>query len=326
MDPLKTSTTPKLSIGVLTYKHEAYIRQALDGVFMQKLNVDFEIVIADDCSPDNTQQIIKEYIQLYPEIKIRTIFHPKNVGMWQNCKSLFNALEGEYFALVEGDDYWTDENKLQQQLDYLETHPDYVCCFHTAKVLKEQHSNNMISFSRFPQNPVAETTTILDFLRDGNYVPTASMVQRNVFKGNFPEYIFDNRSFPDLMLHLLQSSQGKYHYIDKEMSVYRIHPGGITENKTNVRNYELMEFMIGFSNEFTQGKWHQEHQVALQKYYYWLLEGHRKAGNKAKVKEYMHKISANQQYDSGFSHNFLRKVWVEEFLPMGRQLLRFIGK
>jgi glycosyltransferase involved in cell wall biosynthesis len=298
----------KLSIAVLTYKHETYVREALDGIFMQKTDFDFEIVIADDCSPDNTQKIIEEYIERFPNVNIRTIFQPTNVGMWQNLKALLNALSGEYFAFVEGDDYWTDADKLQQQIDFLEANPDFVCCFHAATVIKDPKSKNILSFKRYPQNPVAETTTILDLLKDGNYVPSASMVQRNVFKGNFPDYIFDKRSYPDTMLHFLQASKGKYRYIDKEMSVYRINVGGITENKTKVMNFVAMEFMLLFSDEFSDAKWNKEHRAALQKYYYGLLESYRVEGDKVKIKEYMKKIKANRHFDNKYAHNFLRKV------------------
>ncbi len=315
-----------LSIAVLTYKHEAYIRQALDGVFMQKVNFNYEIVIADDCSPDGTREIIQEYIDRYPQKNIRTIFHSQNVGMWQNVMVLLNSLEGKYFAFIEGDDYWTDENKLQQQVDFLEAHPDYVCCFHAAKVIKETASKNALTFTRYPQNPVAETTGLLDILRDGNYIPTASMVQRNVFKGNFPTYIGNKHGYPDTMIHLLHASQGKYRYLDKEMSVYRINVGGITETKSKIREYEAKVFMVEASDEFTQGKWHKEHRIAIQKSYYRLLNNFRKIGDKKKIKHYLHLIQQNKAFDPDYHPNFMRKVWLEEFVPGAKSILRLLGK
>ncbi|CAN5385080.1 hypothetical protein BH09BAC1_BH09BAC1_28980 [soil metagenome] len=316
----------KLSIAVLTYKHEAYIKQALDGIFMQKISFDSEIIFADDCSPDKTQEIILDYIQRYPERNIRTIFQPKNVGMWENARSLLNACKGEYIAILEGDDYWIDENKLQQQVDFLESNHDYVCCFHTAKVIKDEDSRNKLTFERYPTKPVAETTTIIDILNDGNYIPSASVVLRNIFKGNYPEPIFNTRSFPDAMLHLFLYNKGKYYYINKEMSVYRINVGGITEHINRIAEWEKWVYMVGQSDEFASGKWHHEHQAALQKYYYWLLNSYRATGNKVKIREYLNMIVANKEYDRNYHPNFIRKVWLEEFFPGAKYLLRLLGK
>lgn len=317
---------PVLSIAVLTYKHENYIREALDGVFMQKLNVDHEIVIADDKSPDNTQAIIKEYVEKYPDRNIRTIFQDPNVGMWQNIKTLFNALKGDYFAFVEGDDYWTDDTKLQQQLDILQADPELVCCFHAAKVIKEKESKNILKFNRYPEVAPPQITTLLDILEHGNYIPSASMLQRNVNKGNFPEYIFDKRSYPDTMLHLTQAAHGKYYYIDKEMSVYRINVGGITEDRTNIGVFLAKVHMYECSDEYTKGKWHTEHRSAIQKYYYWILDYYVKEGNRKEALKYLKLIKENKEFDKQFHINFLRKVWLEVSIPGAKALLRSLGK
>ena len=320
------ANNPVLSIAVLTYAHSKYIRQALDSVFMQKLNVSFEIVIADDMSPDNTREVINEYIEQHPDLNIRTLYQEKNVGMWQNVFDLLNALRGDYFAFIEGDDYWIDDNKLQQQLDFLMANPDHVCSFHTAKVIKEADSNNKLTFKRYPAKPVPETTGLEDLLFEGNYVPTASMVQRNVFRGNYPACMADKRVHPDVMLHFIQAAHGKYHYQDKEMSVYRINTSGVTENLTRIVELEAMVFMIERSDKLTERKWHDLHRKATQKWYYWLLNLYREAGDKVQIKKYLSLIEQNKQFDGQYHPNFIRKVWVEEFLPGGKTLLKLLGK
>lgn len=317
---------PILSIALLTYKHEKYIRETLEGIVMQKLDHSFEVVVADDASPDGTRDIINEFIEKYPQINFRTIYQEKNVGMWQNFFDLMNDLKGDYFAVVEGDDYWVDENKLQQQLDFLLANSDYVCCFHTAKVIKEEGSNNKLTFKRYPAKPVNETTGLEDVLMDGNYIPTASMVQRNVFKGAFPACLADRRVHPDLMLNLLQAAHGKYHYIDKQMSVYRINTSGVTENRSRASELEAFIFMIEESDRITNGKWHDIHMKGRQKWYYWLLDIYRDMGDKALIKKCLGLIEQGKEFDSQYHPNFIRKVWIEEFVPGGKTLLKLIGK
>lgn len=316
---------PKLSVAVLTYKHEQYVAQALDGIFMQQVDFDYEVVIADDCSPDGTRAIIEQYRAKYPD-KIRTVFPTHNLGMWENVLGLYNALEGEYYAFVEGDDYWTDPNKLQMQMDFMESHPDYVCCFHNAAVIRDGGTKNELSFNRYPEKPVNETTGLPDLLMDGNYVPTSGIMMRNVFKGNYPREIADRNVLCDTMNHFLHASKGKYHYINKDMSVYRLHPGGVTEGLSNLKKLESMIYMIGLSDNFTGQQYHATHQRALQKWYYWALNNSIELGDKARIKKYLKLIEQNREYDDHYHANFIRKVWLGNFVPGGKFLLRLFGK
>lgn len=112
------------SVICVTYNHAPYIRQALDSFLMQKTTFPYEIIIADDCSTDGTSAICAEYAAKYPD-KIRHIRGEYNVGGVENERRAIEAAQGEYVALCEGDDYWTDSKKLQKQVDFLETHSDY---------------------------------------------------------------------------------------------------------------------------------------------------------------------------------------------------------
>lgn len=112
------------SIICVTYNHAPYIRQALDSFLMQKTTFPYEIIIADDCSSDGTSAICAEYEERYPDV-IRHIRGDYNVGGVENERRAIEAAQGEYVALCEGDDYWTDPKKLQKQVDFLETHSDY---------------------------------------------------------------------------------------------------------------------------------------------------------------------------------------------------------
>ena len=128
-----------VSISIITYNQKDFIRQTLDGILMQKTNFAFEVLIHDDCSTDGTTEIIKEYEEKYPEI-IRPIYEEENQfskgkGIVRNF--IFPRVQGKYIAFCEGDDYWTDENKLQKQVDFLEANPDYTVCFHRVKKIYE---------------------------------------------------------------------------------------------------------------------------------------------------------------------------------------------
>lgn len=116
---------PVVSIGMMAYNHEKYIARAIESVLMQEVNFPFELVIAEDCSTDNTRQIVIDYQKRYPGV-IRLILHETNVGMQENSNCLRRACKGKYRANLEGDDFWIDPNKLQSQVNFLETHPDFI--------------------------------------------------------------------------------------------------------------------------------------------------------------------------------------------------------
>ena len=130
-----------VSIQCLTYNHALYIRQCLDGFVMQKTNFRFEAIVHDDASTDGTQDIIREYEKKYPDI-IKPIYQKENQyskgipGFITNLVS--SKCKGKYIAICEGDDYWIDPNKLQMQVDFLESHPEYSMCFHDVDIKAEK--------------------------------------------------------------------------------------------------------------------------------------------------------------------------------------------
>lgn len=128
-----------VSIVMITYNQERYIRQALDSILMQKVNFKYEIVIGDDCSTDSTPDILKEYYQKWAD-RIKLILRKKNIGPSKNIYDVLRKTSGDYIASLEGDDYWTDEYKLQKQYDFLEANREYMACIHDYERLYDDGS------------------------------------------------------------------------------------------------------------------------------------------------------------------------------------------
>ena len=132
------SIIPMVSVSMVTYNHQKYLRQAIEGVLMQRTTFPVQLVIGEDCSTDGTLDICIEYKNKYPE-QIKLVSHTQNVGSKQNAIDTINACEGKYIAICDGDDYWIDKNKLQRQISFLETHPEFSICCHRAQVLNEKN-------------------------------------------------------------------------------------------------------------------------------------------------------------------------------------------
>jgi glycosyltransferase involved in cell wall biosynthesis len=225
---------PLISCCVITYNHAPYIKQAIESILNQKHNYSFEIIIADDCSTDGTTGIINEYRQRYPDI-IKHITQPVNAGASKKFISLLCAARGKYIAYLEGDDYWTNNLKLQKQVDFLEQHPGYNICF----------SNVLETFSedlKDPRNVLhggsgsKATTTINDLLR-GNYIQTASVVFKNKLFPYFPEWYADLMP-GDWPLHILNAQSGNIYYDNECMCVHRNYSAGVWSTQKALKRIE----------------------------------------------------------------------------------------
>lgn len=217
----------KLSVVCITYNHEKFIRQTLDGFVMQRTEFPFEVLVHDDASTDKTADIIREYEQKYPDL-FRCIYEKEN--QWEKkdiCRDIvFPEVRGEYVALCEGDDYWTDPLKLQKQINFLETHSDYAVCFHPVAVVWEGKN---CSEDVFPSEKLIEKLGKLDYstLLKRNFIQTNSVVYRWRFGKDPLSLIPDNILPGDWFLHLLHAQTGKIGMLPEIMAVYRRHTGGI---------------------------------------------------------------------------------------------------
>lgn len=212
----------KLSVLVLTHNHEAFLAQALDSVLMQQTTFAYEIVVGEDGSTDQTRAVVEAYHRCHPD-RIQPIYQACNAGVGPNLRACFAACRGQYLALLEGDDYWTNPHKLQMQVDWLEAHSDYTMCYHDLVSLwaPPGEAPRLTPFDR----RAGERTEIhlADFLQSP---PThvSTVMLRQVY-AELPNWLFG--VYPiDLPLLLLYAAQGKVRRLPGVQSVYRVHAGG----------------------------------------------------------------------------------------------------
>lgn len=215
-----------VSVLCITYNHEKFISEAIRSFLMQKTNFKFEIIIGDDCSTDKTQSIIKFYSETYPG-RIKLIASPTNLGTHKNLINCVKQCRGRYIALCEGDDYWTNENKLQKQVDFLENNADFVICCHYHKVI---NVNNKTLYVH--PNPTPLIHTYADLLAGKQEeTKTATVVYRNIPETHqlFAAPWFFECFAGDKMFKLwaTQHTGGKIYVIPEVMSCYRNHEGGV---------------------------------------------------------------------------------------------------
>jgi glycosyltransferase involved in cell wall biosynthesis len=226
--------TPKVSVLMTTYNHAPYITQAIESVVRQQTTFTFELVIGEDCSTDQTRAVVLELQQQYPAI-IRTLLPEKNLGPHANYIQSYQACRGEYLALLEGDDYWTSDEKLQKQVDFLENHLDFAFCFHWAELF-DQESGTLSDWKYGP--PILKSFyTIDDLLEFSNFIPTCSVMTRNKLFGEFPKWYWKSR-IGDFPQHILNAQYGNIGFLDEFMAVYRAHYGGLYSSQTNIRKLQ----------------------------------------------------------------------------------------
>lgn len=234
---MSDSVIPIVSIQCLAYNHEKYIRDCLDGIVSQITNFRYEAIVHDDASTDDTQSIIREYAAKYPDI-IKSVIEKENLyskNLGRLRRVLQENLRGKYIAFCECDDYWIDRHKLQKQVDFLESHPDYSMCFHSAQIKYEVDSTSWLDCENIEDRDYSATEVFIHWT-----VPTASILcRRDAFvlfhnlKGG--ERILNG----DIALILSCMTKGKVRGFSEKMSVYRVQNGGVTYDEKAKKNRSL---------------------------------------------------------------------------------------
>ena len=226
---MNKQTKPLVSVSVVSYNHVNYIKQCLDGILMQKTTFPFEIILGEDYSSDGTRAICKNYAERFPD-KIRLPLRSRKDVIKINGKPTgrFNFIEnlktcqGNYIALCEGDDYWTDPLKLQKQVDFLENNHDVNICFTRAQLLK----NEVFSMHDIPKPFYNSAFNYIELIKHYNFIATCSVVFRKPISFEFPTWFY-KLPFGDLGIYKLVSENKEIQCIDEVMSVYRIHDNGV---------------------------------------------------------------------------------------------------
>lgn len=225
---------PLVSISCITFNHAPFIRECLDGFLMQKTNFEFEILIHDDASTDGTKEIILEYASKYPQI-IFPLLQTENQyrkglrGMMARFN--FPRSKGKYIALCEGDDFWSDDLKLQKQVNFLEENSDFSMCFHNSNRIYEIEEINK------NYNVVENKDYSIDELFLRWIAPTSSIVFKKEVVSKISEVALDKRILNgDLIIVLSSFDFGKVRGFREFMSSYRIHENGVSQKRLKEDN------------------------------------------------------------------------------------------
>ena len=243
---------PKVSVFMMAYNHAPYIAQALDSALAQQTTFTVEIVIGEDSSTDGTRNIVTDYVQRYPG-RIRALLHETNLGASRNQVLVLEACTGEYIALLEGDDFWTDPYKLQKQVDFLDEHLDYAISAHNVTIVGGDGQPTAAKTLYYAEAPF--DTYTLEELAKSNVLPTASCIYRNYFTAGpaptgVPKWL-NQAKIGDFCLHMLAARFGKIKYFHEAMGAYRVHQNGVWSVQNEVmRNAVLFDTIQLMKHEF----------------------------------------------------------------------------
>ncbi len=251
-----------VSVVMITYGHEKYIGEAINGVFMQQTDFPVELIIANDCSPDQTDEVIKSFLNKVPDnITVNYACHMKNMGMQANFIWACGKATGKYIALCEGDDYWTDPLKLQKQVDFLEDNPDFTFSMGRVNMLIEKTGeirkrkervnpqvNEMYSLKDYISAPFSQTSSFL-FRHDG--VP-------------FPEWFHHVHAGDQSLVIIKTGIYGKIKYHNDVFSFYRMNQASVTNTKSAKKIFKQFDETLNYWDAFLNYMY--EEQVMVRKF------------------------------------------------------------
>ena len=233
---------PLVSICCATYNHEKYLAQALESFLMQKVNFPIEIVVGEDCSTDGTPQIVREYAERFPGL-VKVITSDANVGAVPNALGIWAAARGKYIALCEGDDYWTDPQKLQKQVDFLEQNPDFTISGHWVKVVDD--SGAPVEWNGGTGEDCPEVFGVKDAIGGTPLHMNSWVFRTSALRAIPPEKMALVSRLPahDDPVLLLLLVQGKGRCIPETMGVWCIHSGSYWTSRSRLnRQFALLRF------------------------------------------------------------------------------------
>jgi glycosyltransferase involved in cell wall biosynthesis len=239
---------PLVSVKMITYNHAPYIAQAIEGILIQKTNFPIELVIGEDCSTDGTREIVFEYQKKYPDI-IRVITSEQNVGMKKNGYRTMKACRGKYIAFCEGDDYWTHPEKLQKQVDHMESHPECGLVYSSYDVFHLKTGNYIKDFIRYRKWRMPGNMDMCDILENkggiGAGILTCTIMVRRalyeqIIKSDPYLHQSDHFLMGDTQLWAEISTKTRLHFIPEVFATHRITDESASRSRNIVKQ-------LGFS-------------------------------------------------------------------------------
>ncbi len=308
----------KVSVAIRTYTQEKFIAQAINSVLMQKVNFAYEIVVADDASTDGTPQILRSF-QKEQRNGFRLLLREKNLGSRKNAIDMLQSCQGEYIALLDGDDYWISPDKLQKQVDFLDRHPECSICFHGFTRLEYDRGRE------WKVSPPGRKSIydLEDLLELSFPFLTSFLMFRKELVGDFLASSFcHDCMFLDWTLGILATRRGGLGYIDEVMGVYRAHPGGIWSGLGSLQKLiGPCEFYERLRDEVTIN-YHGKIAVEQHKLYYKLAQAYVKRNDLANARTYVVKCAVGHRYCENASRFMIFKMLLRVYAPALFKLLR----
>jgi len=239
-----------VTVLIVTYNHLNTFEKAIKSVLEQKTNFDFKIWVLDDASTDGTSDLVRKYAELYPE-KVVPVIRPHNLGAIQNVFQALQRIDTKYYATLESDDYWCDENKLQIQVDILENNPDCSMCCHN-------------SYRRYPNNEghlQHNSPYIRDKVKSGKYKFPKKICRKQYIEPHYSSRMYrtsclnlEKLKNPVIVCYDIASmfwflSFGKMYYTDKIMSVYNFNYSGVYSGADSTTQHYMSGNIINQINQ-----------------------------------------------------------------------------
>ena len=242
---------PLVSVAITAYNLEKWLPRAIDSVLEQRTTFPIEIVISDDCSADNTLSIAHSYRERYPNL-IRVLERSKNVGVQRNTWETLEQCRGKYTAQLDGDDCWTNPDKLAIQVETLESDPTVnVCCHYVRWITADAE----VTLDRFPS--VAAGRYGLDEIVRHNIVPTLSAMFRSGIHRGLPGWYFNFQSLSDWPIWVLAARTGDIVLIDRVMADYMLTPDSSFQSKGSLFISQMEAEFYEHLDTILPSEWHR---------------------------------------------------------------------
>lgn len=221
---------------VITYNHAPFVETALESVLAQETDFAYELIVSDDYSSDGTRDIIERIAEAHPD-RVRLMVSPHNLNDNTVLRRGVEAARGRYLALLDGDDRWLASDKLQRQVDFLESRPDLAMCFHNVRVVYDDGTPSNLFHQDAPSpmstKPPKAVSTLAD-VAPWYFIPTCSTLFRTEHLRDMPDW-YDGLPAGDHPLYVFAAEHGDVGYLDEVMGEYRVHSAGLWTSRGKYR-------------------------------------------------------------------------------------------